>query len=99
MVFFRLSQEKNVLGHYRYGGASIQYPQVFTSPYSDTYPKDQVLGPTRASPSELRGTGHLEPLVPQFAGHPHETASLLSVAVITTFLLTLGPLFSLGLRL
>ena len=33
---------------------------------------------TGVSPSELRGTGHLEPLVPQFAGHPHETASLLS---------------------
>ena len=54
---------------------------------------------TRASPSELRGTGHLEPLVPQFAGHPHETAPLLSVAVITTFMLTLGSLFLLGLRL
>ena len=69
------------------------------SPYSDTYPKHQVLGATGASPSDFRGTGHLEPLVPQFAGHPHETASLLSVAVITTFVLPLGPLFSLGLRL
>ena len=57
------------------------------------------LGATRASPSEFSGTGHLEPLVPQFAGHPHETASLLGVAVITTFMLTLGSMFLLGLRL
>ena len=86
-------------GFNRYGCASIQYPQVFTSPYSDTYPKHQVLGPTGASPSELHGTGHLEPLVAQFAGHPHEKASLLSVTVITAFMLTLSPLFLLGLRL
>ena len=69
------------------------------SPYSDTYPEHQVQGPTGASLSELRETGHLEPLVPGFAGHPHEAASLLSVAVITTLMLTLGSLFSLRLRL
>ena len=63
------------------------------------YPEHQVQGPSGASPSELRGTGHLGPLVPQFAGHPLKTASLLGIAVITIFMLTLVPLLSLGLSL
>ena len=51
------------------------------------------------SPSEFSGHHHLEALVPQFAGHSHETATLLSVAVISTLMLPLGPLLLLGLRL
>ena len=62
-------------------------------------PEHQVQSPTRASPSELRGTCHLEPLVPQFAGHPHEAGSLLSLAIVTTFMSFLGPLLFLGLSL
>ena len=51
------------------------------------------------SPSEFSWHHHLEALVPQFAGHSHETATLLSVAVISTLMLTLGSLLLLGLRL
>ena len=69
------------------------------SPQSHTLPEHQVQGATGASLSELCGTGHLEPLVSQFAGQSHKTASLLGVAVITPCMLTLGPLLSLGLCL
>ena len=98
MVFFRLQQGKIFLATIDIVAPVSNTPRD-SRPPSNTYPKHQVLGAAGASPSELRGTGHLEPLVPQFAGHPHETAPLLSVAIITTFMLTLGALFLLGLRL
>ena len=64
---------QNFLGHNRYGGPSIQYPQVFSSPKTDTYPEHRICRSPEASLSELRGAGHFKPLLLQFPLYAHET--------------------------
>ena len=57
---------------------------------------------SRAPPERPRrnsaGQVTSNPLFRNFAGHHHEKAFFLGVAVITTFMLTLGPLLGLSLR-
>ena len=77
---------QSFLGHNGYSGPSIQYPQVFTSPKSDTSP-------------EHRGAGYFKPLLLKFLRHAHETGAFAGVRLVTIFVCTLSPLFLLGLRL
>ena len=85
------------LGHNGYGGPSIQYPQVFTSPKTDMYPQHQVCRPPGASLSELRGAGHFEPLLLEFTRRAHEAGALAGIGLLPIFVSMLGPLFLLAL--
>ena len=98
MVFFRLPQGKIFLATIDIVAPVSSTPRYSRPPSRIRTQNTRSWVPPERPRQNSAGQVTSNPLF-RNSGHPHETAPFLSVAVITTFMLTLGSLFLLGLRL
>ena len=98
-MFVRLPQGKVFLATIDMVGPVSSTPRYSGPPSRIRTQNTRSRAPPERPRQNSAGQVTSNSLFRNFARHPHETASLLGVAVITTFMLTLGPLLSLALCL